>query len=403
MARATLFRLFFLALLATPVAARAEAEPPVVKATLDAIAAATGVRPGYRSLVIDADGDAIVRDLKIDIPNQVEPDDVNSTSIGEIRLEGVTPDGDGFRVEQAVFSSLRHRAAAFSMEVLQIDALYSELGVDPPGSLGRSSDETVEIGVLTLNDWLLRPTRIASSDVFSAIIFGGRRLAIDRLAYATQGSTPLIVGDIAIEEARKRSAGETWRYAATADLTAPWLEALAGTVFAELGYARLPVRIEAETFRHGGHASGKAFVRADGAFNLVADYDLDDLAEAATVSPAPAAILAASPDATVGGARLAFVEAGMARRAMALMAAQTGASPQALAGALGQQAGSALRRAGHGRIAFEAEQALAQFLTSFGHIAIAAPAGPLARFAAMGGTQAPATMEAAGVTITAGK
>lgn len=402
MARAILFRLFILVALFAPLPALAEAEPPVVKATLDAIAAATGVRPTYRKATTVAGG-VVVSGLRLDIPNSAEPDDINETTIGEIRLEGIAPEGDGFRIGRAVFSQMHHRAAAFSMEVLQIDALYAELGVDPPGSLGRAADETIEIASLTLEDWLFQPERLASADALGAIVFGSRNLTADRLAYSSQGSAPLIVTEIAVEDARKRSAGETWRYQANVDMTAPWLEALTGTVFAELGYARVPVRIEAETFRHSGRATGKAFVRAKGAFNLVMDYALDNLAEGGAVAPAPAAILAASPDAVLDSARLAFVDAGMAQRAMTLMAQQTGASPQALAAALGQQAGSALRRAGYARIAVEAETALARFLTSFGHIAIAAPAGPLARFAATGGAPTPAALEAAGVTVLAGK
>lgn len=393
-------RILFLALFLAPIQALADIEPPIVKTTLDAIEAAVGVRPTYRA-VSNSAGVVTITGLTLDIPNPVEPDDVNATSIGEIRLEGVETASDGFRVAKAMFAQVRHRAAAFSMEVLQIDALYSELGVDPPGSLGRSSDETVEIASMTLNGWKLRTRQLASVDWLGAIVFGGRSFAIDRLAYFSQGATPLIVTDIAVEDARKRSAGETWRYRASADLTAPWLEALAGTLFTELGYARVPMRIEAETFRLGDHATGKAFVRAEGAFNLLGEYGLDDLADNGAVSPAPAAILAHSPDAALEGARLAFVDAGMARRAMTLMVRQTGATPQALASALAQQAGSALRRAGYARIAAEAEAALANFLVSFGHIAVIAQQGPLARYAAMGGAGAPAALEAAGVTVSA--
>lgn len=389
-----------LVLLLVSFPALADSEPPLVKAAFDAIQQATGARPKAVSIVQTGNG-VVMEGVSFSLTNPREPDDVNETVIRQIVLAGVRGTEGGFRVERATFSGLSHRAAAFSMEVLQIDGLYAELGVDPPGSIGRSSDERIEIATLSLQDWKIEPGRFATG-FLASMLFASRNAKIDWLTYASDGGGPLVFRDLFVEEVIKRSAGETWRFGVGAvELTAPWLEAIGGSAFAETGYSRLETRVNAETFRHFGHARGSMEIRAEDAFRLLIDYELDDLGPDAPLTPAISEILSSSPEARLVNARLAVVEGGMARRAMTLMARMTGAAPTAVAAALGQQAGSALQRAGYRRIAAEAASALQRFFTRFGSIALIAPENPLAAFAAMGTPGAPAALEAAGVRVEA--
>lgn len=138
---------------------------------------------------------------------------------------------------------------------------------------------------------------------------------------------------------------------------------------------------------------------AAGAFRLRIEGALSGLASGLPSGATPEAILAGSPDASVERASLTYGDDGAARRAVTLLARQTGSSPEAIATALGQQATQSLRRAGYSRIAREAGAAITALLTRFGRIRIAVPEGPLTRFAGLGGTATPGVLERAGVTV----
>lgn len=374
----------------------AEPEPPVVAAMLDAIHAKVGARPTYAKIREADRGTVIIEGFSLSIRDPVEPENHDETTVRRITLDGIRPVRDGFDIDAIGITGVHHNLSVFSMEVLQIGSLFIELGVDPPGSLGMAVDETIEIGQANGEDIRFRPTEFATNGIGSV---GFREVRADIFTFSADAGAPLVVHDIAVEERRKRSAGQTWSYrVGRIDLTGPWLEKIAGSLFAELGYGALAASLEAETFRLHDLTRMEFDLRADGAFRVLGQMSLDD---APTLAPSVDAILAEAPKAAIRSAELVFVEGGMTRRAMALLARQSGAQPPAIASALAQQAGSALRRAGYRRVAAETVAALTQFLVRPIALQVTVPAGPLAVLAGMNGTNTSAKLEAAGLTIAA--
>lgn len=392
-----LTRLGLLVLLfAVPWKALAAPEPRVVAALLDAVAAKVGVRPTYARISEPQRGAIIIEGFSLSIRDPVEPNNHDDTTIQRIAFEGVREVGGGFDIDTVEVRGVHHNLSVFSMEVLQIGSLFIELGVDPPGSLGMAVDETIEISHASGEDIHFSPGDFAKDAIGSV---GYRAVSVDLFAYSSDASAPLVVHDIAVEEKRKRSAGQTRSYhVGRIDLTAPWLEKIAGSLFAELGYGALAISLDAETFRLNDHARASLNIAAEGAFRVTAAVEFEDTG---ALAPSVDAILAASPRAAFDTAEFVFLERGMTKRAMALLGRQTGAQPHAIAAALAQQAGSAMRRAGYRRIAAETVAALTQFLAKPIALQATLPAGPLAALAGMNGTNTPAKLEAAGLTIAA--
>lgn len=388
--------LLLVVLLAAPDRGLAASEPPLAAALFDAIAVKVGVRPTYSRVSEPKTGAIAIEGFKLSIRDPAETNNRDETTIQRVVFDGVRTTGDGFDIDAIEVTGVHHNLSIFSMEVLQIGSLFSELGVDPPGSPGMAVDETIEISRATGRTIRFLPAE-AARDGLAGIRF--REIAIDVLGYSADSGAPLVIHDIAVAEARKRSAGETWSYrAGRIDLTAPWLEKIAGSLFAELGYGALAASMEAETFRLHDLARMEFNLRADGAFRVLGQISLDDTPK---LAPSVDAILAEAPKAAIRSAELAFVEGGMTKRAMALLARQSGAQPQAIARALAQQADSALRRAGYRRLATEMADALGKFLLRPTALKALLPPGPLATLAGMNGTNTPAKLEAAGLTITA--
>ncbi len=385
------------ALLLVAVSSAGAAEPEAITAIFDAAQARFGARPACAAIVADGNDIRLER-CRLSIPDPIEPDNRNEHSAQSLAFSNVRlkPDGTvGFSA--LTVDGLMLRRAIFSMEVLQIDSLFSELGVDPPGSLGRAVDETIAIDTLEIGEAVLDPATLADHDGSFPLTL--RSLSANRVVFTSNG-TPLVLEDLEFSEPRMRSAGTTRRYhAGRIGLTAPWLEALAGTLFAELGYSSLTVSADAETFSGGGRSTARVTIVAPGAFRLAAEGGLSGLADNAVVAASAEAILSSSPQAAIERAAFTFADGGAARRAMSLLARQTGATPDTIAAALGQQAAQAMRRAGYSRMAREAGEAITALLTRFGRVRIAVPDGPLARFVGLGGAATPPIVERAGVTI----
>lgn len=386
----------FVLLFVFPWNALAAPEPPVIVALLDAIAAKVGVRPTYARISEPDRGAVVIEGFNLSIRDPVEPNNHDDTTIQRISFEGLREVGDGFDIDAVEVTGGHHNLSIFSMEVLQIGSLFIELGVDPPGSLGMAVDETIEIGHANGEDIRFRAAAFAKDGVGS---IGFREVRADLVTYSADAGVPLAIHDIAVEERRKRSAGQTRSYhVGRTDMTAPWLEKIAGNLFAELGYGALAVSLDAETFRLNDHARASLDIDAEGAFRITAAVEFEDTA---ALAPSVDAILATSPRAAFDLAEFVFLERGMTKRAMALLGRQTGAQPQAIAAALAQQAGSALRRAGYRRVAAETVAALTQFLAKPIALQATLPGGPLAALAGMNGTNTPTKLEAAGLTIAA--
>lgn len=382
-------------------AARA-AEPEALALILDLIAAKSGVRPTYGKLEVSANGVVTLTNVALSVKNPAEPDDRNETHAKQIILRGLSTDQGVVTVRGAEITGFTHQRSVFSMEVLQIDSMFAELGVDPPGSIGRAVDDKISIGELSASVWTL-DTQAAMTGDGKALIaaMGVENMHAKDLSLLSSG-TPLKAAGFSMELQRRRSSGPNGRHYEIEDLvlTAPILQALFGTAPAELGYSNLTVNADAQTSFEATQAQGSASVKADGAGDLHFIWDLSDVDISQLVIGSNLRnVIAASPQARVEIARGRYVDRGAAARMMVLLERQTGASRAQLAGALAAQAASEMRRAGFRRVAGETETALAELLGNGRDLVLALSGAPLASLA---GADA-AGLEKAGLTVKNGR
>lgn len=388
-------------LLGTSGAGRA-AEPEALALILDLIAAKSGVRPTYGKLEVSANGVVTLSNVTLSVKNPAEPDDRNETHAKQIILRGLHVDDAVVTVRSADIKGFTHQRSVFSMEVLQIDSMFAELGVDPPGSIGRAVDDKIEIGSLSASVWRL-DTQAAMAGDGKALLaaMGVENLHAENVSLLSNG-TPLKVAGFSMELQRRRSAGPNGRHYEIQDLvlTAPILQALFGTAPAELGYSNLTVNADAQTSFEAAQAQGSASVKAEGAGDLhftwdLADVDISQLVIGANLQ----GVVAASPQARVEIAKLRYADRGAAARMMLLLERQTGAGRDELAGALAAQAAAEMRRGGFRRAAGEMETALSELLGNGRDLVLLLGGAPLASLA---GADA-ASLEKAGLTVKNGR
>lgn len=375
------------------------AEPPLLEALLVMATRAAGVRPTVDRVSTPRPGTIIVDGLHLAITDPAEPANRLSTRIERLVFSGVGDLGDGrFRIAETRIDGIVHDLRLFSMEVLQIDALYGELGIDPPGAAGMARAERVTAGTMTLRGVTIAPATLLTDTPD----FDWQTLSVDRAALDDGSGARLAVTDVRLARERRRLGLARRYHVGAVALAGPWLAAVAGPLAAELGYGELKVALEAMALRTDRMAAWQGLIRVGGAVDLGYALRIVDLPAGAMEQDTDLpALIEAAPDARIGGAHVALTERGLAGRVVALVAARTGEGNAATASALAAEAAGLLRRMGARRLAGEAGAALERLLLAGGRLVADLPPGPLARLAGPASGSGALALEAAGLTLRA--